>query len=103
MNLFNVYPLFDVNIVKGKGTSVWDDLEREYLDLYGGHAVISIGHCHPHYVEKMTAQLGRLGFYSNSVINELQVELAERLGRISGYDAISCSWSTAVPRQTRTV
>ena len=86
MNLFNVYPLFDVNIVKGKGTSVWDDLEREYLDLYGGHAVISIGHCHPHYVEKMTAQLGRLGFYSNSVINELQVELAERLGRISGYD-----------------
>ena len=86
MNLFNVYPLFDVNIVKGKGTSVWDDLEREYLDLYGGHAVISIGHCHPHYVEKMTAQLGRLGFYSNSVINELQVELAGRLGRISGYD-----------------
>lgn len=103
MNLFNVYPLFDVNIVKGKGTSVWDDLEREYLDLYGGHAVISIGHCHPHYVEKMTAQLGRLGFYSNSVINELQVELAERLGRISGYDGYQLFLVNSGARQTRTV
>jgi len=78
--------LFDVNIVKGKGCKVWDDKGQEYLDLYGGHAVISIGHSHPHYVSKVTEQLGRLGFYSNSVINNLQAELAERLGRISGYD-----------------
>ena len=86
MKLFDVYPLFDINIVKGKGCKVWDDHGQEYLDLYGGHAVISIGHSHPHYVEKLTGQLNRLGFYSNSVVNKLQVELAERLGRISGYD-----------------
>ena len=86
MNLFNVYPLFDINIVKGQGVNVWDDQGQEYLDLYGGHAVISIGHCHPHYVEKVTEQLGQLGFYSNSVVNQLQVELAERLGRLSGYN-----------------
>lgn len=86
MKLFDVYPLFDVNIVKGKGCKVWDDKGQEYLDLYGGHAVISIGHCHPHYVEMMTKQLNNLGFYSNSVINKLQQELAVRLGKISGYD-----------------
>ena len=86
MKLFDVYPLFDVNIVKGKGCKVWDDKGQEYLDLYGGHAVISIGHAHPHYIEKVTEQLNKIGFYSNSVINKLQVELAERLGRISGYD-----------------
>lgn len=86
MKLFDVYPLFDINIVKGKGCKVWDNRGQEYLDLYGGHAVISIGHSHPHYVEKLTGQLNRLGFYSNSVVNKLQVELAERLGRISGYD-----------------
>ena len=86
MKLFDVYPLFDVNIVKGKGCKVWDDQGQEYLDLYGGHAVISIGHSHPHYVQKVSEQLEKLGFYSNSVINRLQVELAERLGRISGYD-----------------
>ena len=86
MKLFDVYPLFDVNIVKGKGCKVWDDKGQEYLDLYGGHAVISIGHAHPHYIEKVTEQLQKLGFYSNSVINKLQVELAERLGKISGYD-----------------
>ena len=86
MNLFDVYPLFDVNIVKGKGCKVWDENGQEYLDLYGGHAVISIGHCHPHYVEKVTEQLNKLGFYSNSVINKLQKELAERLGKISGYE-----------------
>ena len=86
MNLFNVYPLFDINIVKGQGVNVWDDQGQEYLDLYGGHAVISIGHCHPHYVEKITEQLGQLGFYSNSVVNQLQVELAERLGLLSGYN-----------------
>ena len=86
MKLFDVYPLFDVNIVRGEGCRVWDDQGREYLDLYGGHAVISIGHCHPHYVECLSAQLRKLGFYSNSVKNQLQVELAGRLGRISGYD-----------------
>ena len=86
MKLFDVYPLFDVNIVKGEGCKVWDDRGQEYLDLYGGHAVISIGHSHPHYIEKLTEQLNRIGFYSNSVVNKLQVELAERLGKISGYD-----------------
>lgn len=86
MNLFDVYPLFDVTIAKGKGCRVWDDKGQEYLDLYGGHAVISIGHCHPHYVEKMTEQLNTLSFYSNSVKNPLQVELAERLGKVSGYE-----------------
>ena len=86
MKLFDVYPLFDVNIVKGEGCRVWDDRGQEYLDLYGGHAVISIGHCHPHYINKVGEQMGRLGFYSNSVINKLQAELAGRLGRISGYD-----------------
>ena len=86
MKLFDVYPLFDVNIVRGKGCRVWDDKGQEYLDLYGGHAVISIGHAHAHYIDKVTEQLGKLGFYSNSVQNKLQVELAERLGRISGYD-----------------
>src|SRR5574344_822011 len=86
MKLFDVYPLFDINIVKGEGVKVWDDKGQEYLDLYGGHAVISIGHCHPHYVEMMTKQLETLGFYSNSVINKLQVQLAERLGKISGYE-----------------
>ena len=86
MNLFDVYPLFDVNITKGKGCKVWDEKGQEYLDLYGGHAVISIGHAHPHYIKKVTEQLERIGFYSNSVVNKLQVELAERLGRISGYD-----------------
>ena len=86
MKLFDVYPLFDVNIVKGKGCKVWDENSQEYLDLYGGHAVISIGHSHPHYIEKLTEQLNKIGFYSNSVINKLQVELAERLGKICGYD-----------------
>ncbi|MGI6232028.1 MAG: aspartate aminotransferase family protein [Prevotella sp.] len=86
MKLFDVYPLFDVNIVRGKGCHVWDDKGQEYLDFYGGHAVISIGHCHPHYVEAVTAQLNKLGFYSNSVINDLQRQLAKRLGPISGYD-----------------
>ena len=86
MKLFGVYSLFDINIVKGKGTRVWDDNDQEYLDLYGGHAVISIGHCHPHYVKVLERQLCNLGFYSNSVINGLQEKLADRLGRVSGYD-----------------
>jgi acetylornithine aminotransferase len=86
MKLFDVYPLFNVNIVRGEGCRVWDNKGQEYLDLYGGHAVISIGHAHKHYVDKITEQAGMLGFYSNSVVNQLQQQLAERLGRISGYD-----------------
>ena len=86
MKLFDVYPLFDINIVRGKGCHVWDDQGTEYLDLYGGHAVISIGHAHPHYVEMISKQVAMLGFYSNSVINKLQLELAERLGKACGYD-----------------
>lgn len=86
MQLYPVYPLFDINIVKGEGCHVWDSEGQEYLDLYGGHAVISIGHCHPHYVETLTQQLNTLGFYSNSVINRLQEQLAERLGKACGYD-----------------
>ena len=86
MNLYDVYPLFDVNIVKGEGCKVWDDKGTEYLDLYGGHAVISIGHAHPKYVEKISNQVATLGFYSNSVINTLQQNVAEQLGRISGYE-----------------
>ena len=89
MNLFDVYPLFDVNIVKGKGCHVWDDKGNEYLDLYGGHAVISIGHAHPHYVESISRQVDTLGFYSNSVINKLQQQLAERLGKVCGYEDYS--------------
>ena len=89
MNLFDVYPLFDINIVKGHGCYVWDDKGVEYLDLYGGHAVISIGHAHPHYVDMVSKQVAKLGFYSNSVINKLQEEVAHRLGKISGYDDYS--------------
>lgn len=86
MKLFDVYPLFDVNIVRGKGCHVWDDKGTEYLDLYGGHAVISIGHAHPHYVEALSKQVATLGFYSNSVINKLQQEVADRMGELCGYD-----------------
>ena len=86
MKLYDVYPLFDINIVKGKGCHVWDEKGEEYLDLYGGHAVISIGHAHPYYVEMISNQVAQLGFYSNSVINKLQQELADRLGELSGYD-----------------
>lgn len=86
MKLFDVYPLFDVEIVRGKGCTVFDANDTEYLDLYGGHAVISVGHCHPHYVEAVTKQVATLGFYSNSVHNSLQQRLADLLGRASGYD-----------------
>ena len=86
MKLYDVYPLFDINIVKGQGCRVWDDKGDEYLDLYGGHAVISIGHAHPHYVEMIGKQVAQLGFYSNSVINTLQQDVADRLGELSGYD-----------------
>lgn len=86
MNLFEVYKLWDIEPVKGKDTTLWDKNGVEYTDLYGGHAVISVGHCHPHYVNMLTEQLGKLGFYSNAVQNSLQVELAARLGKLSGYD-----------------
>ena len=86
MKLYDVYPLLNVNIVKGLGCHVWDDKGTQYLDLYGGHAVISIGHCHPHYVEALSRQAANLGFYSNSVINTLQQQLAARLGKASGYE-----------------
>lgn len=89
MNLYDVYPLFNVNIVKGEGCRVWDDKGTEYLDLYGGHAVISIGHAHPKYVESISKQVATLGFYSNSVINTLQQRVAEKIGRISGYEDYS--------------
>lgn len=85
MNLFPVYPLFNIHIVEGRGCCVYDDQQQEYLDLYGGHAVISIGHCHPHYVAEVEKQLHTLGFYSNSVVNKLQEQLAQRLGKLCGY------------------
>lgn len=89
MKLFDVYPLFDIEITAGRGCHVYDNRDNEYLDLYGGHAVISVGHCHPVVVKAITEQAGRLMFYSNSVINPLQQRLAEKLGRVSGYDDYS--------------
>ena len=86
MELFDVYSLFNVTPVRAKGCTVWDDKGQEYLDLYGGHAVISVGHCHPHYVAALTDQLNKIGFYSNSVRNPLQEELARRIGEVSGYE-----------------
>ncbi|MBR2332055.1 MAG: aspartate aminotransferase family protein [Alistipes sp.] len=86
MKLFDVYSLLDMEPVKAQGAYLWDKNGVEYLDFYGGHAVISIGHTHPHYVEKISEQLSKIGFYSNAVINSLQVELAEKLGELSGYD-----------------
>jgi Ornithine/acetylornithine aminotransferase len=86
MELFDVYSLFNVTPVRAQGCTVWDDKGQEYLDLYGGHAVISVGHCHPHYVAALTEQLNKIGFYSNSVRNPLQEELARRIGEVSGYD-----------------
>jgi acetylornithine/N-succinyldiaminopimelate aminotransferase len=84
MKLFDVYPINNIAIEKAKGSYVWDDKGEQYLDLYGGHAVISIGHTHPHYVERITKQLSKVGFYSNSVKMPLQEELAEKLGKLSG-------------------
>lgn len=86
MNLYNVYPLFDIEIVEGRGCHVYDKKGIEYLDLYGGHAVVSVGHCHPTLVRTIREQAAKLMFYSNSVINPLQQELADRLGKISGYE-----------------
>jgi acetylornithine/N-succinyldiaminopimelate aminotransferase len=94
MNLFDVYPLNDIEIVKAAGSTVWDAAGQEYLDLYGGHAVISIGHTHPHYVKRLTDQLNKVGFYSNSVKIPLQVELAKKLGEVSGkqdYQLFLCN------------
>ena len=85
MKLFDVYPLFDITPVKAQGSWLWDDRGVKYLDLYGGHAVISIGHSHPHYVKSISGQLDKIGFYSNSVQNPLQERLAEKLGAIAGY------------------
>lgn len=89
MNLFDVYTLYDIEPVKGEGCYVFDNDGNRYLDLYGGHAVISVGHAHPHYVKAVSDQVAKLGFYSNSVINGLQEELAKRLGRACGYDDYS--------------
>ena len=94
MNLFDVYPINDVTIVKAKGSYVWDDQGDQYLDLYGGHAVISIGHTHPHWVQRIEDQLEKIAFYSNSIRIPLQVQLAEQLGRISGktdYQLFLCN------------
>ncbi len=94
MNLFDVYPLNDIEIVKASGSNVWDANGQEYLDLYGGHAVISIGHTHPHYTSRLTDQLSKVGFYSNSIKIPLQVQLAEKLGQISGktdYQLFLCN------------
>lgn len=89
MKLFDVYSLFDVTPVRAEGTRLWDDKGTEYLDFYAGHAVISVGHCHPRYVAAVTQQLGRIGFYSNSVKNPMQVELARRIGALSGLEDYS--------------
>lgn len=86
MQLFDVYPINDITIEKAAGSNVWDDKGNQYLDLYGGHAVISIGHTHPHYVQRLTDQLGKVGFYSNSIRIPIQKQLAEKLGKISGKE-----------------
>src|SRR6202453_5051503 len=86
MKPFDVYPLNDITIIKAAGSYVWDDTDQKYLDLYGGHAVISIGHTHPHYVKRLEDQLHKVGFYSNSIKIPLQIELAEKLGKVSGKD-----------------
>lgn len=89
MNLFNVYPLFNINPVKAQGSFLWNENGQKYLDFYGGHAVISIGHNHPHYVERLKNQLEKISFYSNSVENKIQEELAKKLGELSGYEDYS--------------
>src|ERR1700748_435060 len=94
MKLFDVYPINDITIVKAKGSYVWDQEGQQYLDLYGGHAVISIGHTHPHYVERITDQLNKVGFYSNSIHIPLQQQLADLLGKVSGrpdYQLFLCN------------
>ena len=94
MDLFKVYPLWDIDIVRAEGSYVWDNKGTRYLDMYGGHAVISIGHTHPHYVDMVVNQLKNIGFYSNSVIIDQQRELAQKLGELSGkkdYQLFLCN------------
>src|ERR1044072_5561002 len=94
MKLFDVYPLNDITITRAKGSYVWDDKGEQYLDMYGGHAVISIGHTHPHYVQRITDQIKQVGFYSNSIKIPLQQQLAEKLGKVSGkndYQLFLCN------------
>src|ERR1700729_3445803 len=94
MKLFDVYPLNNIIVTKAKGSYVWDNEGQQYLDMYGGHAVISIGHTHPHYVQRITEQLNKIGFYSNSIKIPLQEELAEKLGQVSGrpdYQLFLCN------------
>ena len=86
MKLFDVYPINDITIVRAKGSRVWDDKDQEYLDMYGGHAVISIGHTHPHFVNSITEQLNKIAFYSNSIKIPIQQKLAEKLGHVSGKE-----------------
>ena len=102
MKLFDVYPINPINIVKGVGSLVYDDKGTEYLDLYGGHAVISIGHTNPHYVKRLEDQLHQIGFYSNSIEIPLQKQLAEKLGQVSGKEDYHCFCATRVPKQMRT-
>ncbi|TFG76479.1 MAG: aminotransferase class III-fold pyridoxal phosphate-dependent enzyme, partial [Flavobacteriales bacterium] len=94
MKPFDVYPLYKVTPVSAKGIEVFDEQGTKYFDFYGGHAVISIGHSHPHYVQRLKDQLDRIGFYSNAVQNPLQIELAKKLGELSGckdYDLFLCN------------
>src|SRR6187455_1138030 len=86
MKLFDVYPLFDIEPVKARGSYIWDKKGTKYLDLYGGHAVISVGHSHPYYTQRIASQLNEIAFYSNSVIIKQQETLAEKLGKLSGYN-----------------
>ena len=102
MDLFNVYKRWDIEPVKGLGSTLWDAAGQEYLDLYGGHAVISIGHSHPHYVAAIKDQIGKLGFYSNAVQNGLQDALAEKLGKVSGYDSFHLFLCNSGAEPTRT-
>lgn len=101
MKLFDVYPLFDITPVKAKGSWLWDDKNEKYLDLYGGHAVISVGHSHPHYVKRITDQLNQIGFYSNSVQNPLQEQFATKLERSVDILTINCFCVTQARRQMK--
>ena len=101
MNLFDVYPLWNIEPVKAKGCTIWDKNGERYLDMYGGHAVISIGHCHPTYNSMVTEQLNNIGFYSNAVQNSLQKSLAKELGQICGYDNYNLFYAIAVQKPMR--
>ncbi|GIV34791.1 MAG: hypothetical protein KatS3mg031_2326 [Chitinophagales bacterium] len=101
MKLFDVYPLFDIEPVKASGSYLWDRQDVRYLDLYGGHAVISIGHSHPHYLQRIGEQLNKIGFYSNSVKIPLQQQLADKLGQLSGYTDYSLFLSNSGSRSKR--